>query len=88
MTRDEFIDGYMERSKIEPAKRTSHGMNLDGYRLTAMPCACGESDCEGWAMISDEQAHHHLFFNAPDPLRSLYIHAVGRPIVTFSPRRH
>jgi hypothetical protein len=44
MTRDEFIDGYCERSHINRAE-------LNKWRV-ALPCACGESACEGWAMVS------------------------------------
>lgn len=54
MTRDEFIDGYIERSGITP-ERTPDGFILAGQEHKAMKCDCGDEACEGWAMCSGNQ---------------------------------
>jgi hypothetical protein len=48
MTRDEFIAGYCERSGVT--------WEWLSQRRTAIPCDCGEPECEGWQMgyIEDE----------------------------------
>jgi hypothetical protein len=48
MTRDEFIAGYCAASKVTWEW-------LRQYR-DAVPCDCGDEICEGWAMISKEDA--------------------------------
>lgn len=53
MTKQEFIQGYAERSGL-----TKHiceeGIDIPGAgRLVARPCACGEESCGGWAMLHD-----------------------------------
>ena len=66
MTRDEFIDSYLRRDGWEKY-RTEDGFHVPGTQpLHAMPCACGEDACEGWAMISDDEMEHHMQFHAPD----------------------
>ena len=69
MTRDEFIDGYMERSKIPREYRTEDGFRFPDlpsrYAQHALPCACDAEECEGWAMIGEEMIEHHMMFNAP-----------------------
>lgn len=66
MTRDEFIDGYMERSKLRPEMRAPYGYVWpDGKKVYALPCACGDDICEGWAMISGEYVEDHNKFYAP-----------------------
>ncbi len=64
MTRDEFIDGYMARSKLKPSYRTEDGFRItDCPRRYALPCACGEEICDGWAMVSEEgREDHELFY--------------------------
>lgn len=64
MTRDEFIDGYVERSGIVHL-RTPTGFALDdgAHRQVALPCRCGEEECDGWAMVGYERAPWHLFQN-------------------------
>lgn len=49
MTRDEFIDGWCKRSKMDEA-------DLDALDLIAFPCRCGENGCKGWQMISRRTA--------------------------------
>ena len=52
MTRDKFIDGYMQRSGISPSCRTETGFRLaEGIEQIAIPCDCGEKGCAGWAMV-------------------------------------
>ncbi len=68
MTRDEFIDGYMERSKIPASWRSGDGYVLEGHPgYVALPCACGEDGCNGWAMVRNEQFYidTHNQFHAP-----------------------
>lgn len=67
MTKDEFIDVYLSRSELT-LYRTSDGFEIDGLRSVALPCACGEDSCEGWAMIPDNSwnIRNHLFFRGPD----------------------
>jgi hypothetical protein len=60
MTRDEFIDGYMRRSGLPVEYRTPDGFVVPGsMRKVALPCACGEDVCEGWAMIGEMFAAEH-----------------------------
>lgn len=70
MTRDEFIDGYLQRSKLNDAVRTEDGFTGPGYKRVALPCDCGEDYCEGWAMISDDRLEAGGF--SPGRLRSLW----------------
>lgn len=54
MTRAEFIHGYIARSKLEvKAEALDDGFLIAGRKRLALPCACGEDICEGWAMVSD-----------------------------------
>lgn len=74
MTREEFIKGYCERSDIRP---TRNGALLGNRRMFALPCTCDMPQCEGWAMVTEEQLHDHLCTDAPEPLRQTYLDAVG-----------
>ncbi len=53
MTKDEFITGYCERSKItwDELKESQ----------VVLACHCGEEDCHGWAMVTNTPAiiEHH-----------------------------
>ena len=65
MTRDEFIAGYCERSGVT--------WEWLSQRYAALPCACGEKGCDGWAMVGHPMIEHHMQFYAPqsdadDPL--------------------
>ena len=44
MTREEFIQGYCERSNVTWDE-------LSKFRA-AIPCDCGEEGCHGWQMVS------------------------------------
>ncbi len=75
MTREEFISGFVERTG-SGARAGRNGMFLGG-RWFALPCACGQDGCEGWAMVMAEMVHDHLCRDAPEPLRQTYLDAVG-----------
>lgn len=62
MTRDQFIDGYLERSGLEQY-RTPDGFHTPwAMPKRAVPCRCGEAGCQGWIM---GPAKPHLVFD-PD----------------------
>jgi hypothetical protein len=76
MKREDFVRAYAKRSNL--SDKTAHWGLIDagnGWRLIALPCACGD-DCPGWAMLSAEHVLHHLQFNAPDVLREAYMKSV------------
>ncbi|MGI4939980.1 MAG: hypothetical protein ACRYHQ_05360, partial [Janthinobacterium lividum] len=53
--RDEFVDGYMARSKIAADRRAADGFTVRGRpNRVAVPCACGDKGCPGWAMIEGD----------------------------------
>lgn len=60
MTKDEFISGYCKRSGLTWDWLSKHEV--------ALPCACGEESCEGWAMVSNDgesiKAHLDLYGEA------------------------
>ena len=57
MTQQEFISGYVERSGVS--------VELLMARRVALPCACGEDGCEGWAMVPNDpdsvETHNALY---------------------------
>lgn len=61
MTKEEFIAGYCQRSKIIEEQ-------LNDLNLVALPCACGAEGCEGWAMILNhpDSIAIQMQFYAPD----------------------
>jgi len=73
MTKDEFIDHYLKN--VSPGfgrprfSRTANGIETAGDRRVAMPCACGETGCDGWAMVPDdpEQIEMHNRLYGPSP---------------------
>jgi hypothetical protein len=82
MTREEFIDGYLARSAPKGVVRIKEGFWIGTHRKIALPCACGDEICEGWAMVSDQGIHDHLTLYAPEPLRSLYCNPNPSPSVS------
>lgn len=68
MTREEFSDGYVKRSGIEQY-RTATGFKIGERAKIALPCACGQGSCEGWAFVADDpesiKIHNQLY--APRP---------------------
>jgi hypothetical protein len=69
MTKDEFIDIYMERSRLNPVYRTQDGFKIgDHPGNVALPCFCGDPICDGWAMVSnypDSIETHKQFYGTP-----------------------
>ena len=75
MTREDFIRQYAERSGLS-ADYADLGILETGSRtLFAMPCACWEPSCLGWAMCSAQSVFDHLALDAPESLRSAYVEA-------------
>src|SRR5690606_6463421 len=77
MTRTEFVRAYAARSGLDDEWAVLGFIKVGESTKIAMPCACGEEGCEGWAMIGAEHISHHLAFNAPDKLRLAYREAIG-----------
>jgi hypothetical protein len=78
MTREEFIEDYAANSGLEvQVKSAKLGLvDFGGAPLIAMPCACGECGCRGWAMVFPDMILHHLQFQAPAELRAAYLKAL------------
>lgn len=72
MTRTEFVKSYARRSGLDDRFAGIGLIAVGGHHLVALPCACGEESCEGWAMVTASAALHHLAFYAPEPLRTAY----------------
>lgn len=65
-TREEFIDGYMNRSDLPTEYRTEDGYYIPTYqRHYALPCACDDEDCKGWAMVGEDLVDSHMKLYAP-----------------------
>lgn len=60
MTREEFIDGYMERSGLDANCRTERGFRIGHIERIALPCTCGDEACKGWAMVPTDFAEDHM----------------------------
>jgi hypothetical protein len=68
MTRAEFIAGYVERSGLrKEATILGDGFIVAGRKFLALPCACGEDVCQGWAKVSNtaEDIEDHMRLYAP-----------------------
>ena len=59
MTKEEFIDAYCKRSNVS-------WESLSQWRVP-LPCACGEDECDGWAMVINkpEMIEDHMELYAP-----------------------
>lgn len=64
MTREEFIDGFTSRSKLEQY-RTPTGYKIGSREYLALACACGNDLCEGWAMVNAAEVDTHEQLYAP-----------------------
>lgn len=57
MTREEFVQGYCERSQLS--------LQSFRQRFVALACACEASNCPGWAVVQNEQQaidrHNELY---------------------------
>lgn len=80
MKRTAFVKAYAERSGLDAEYAVLGFAGTPEHRLIAMPCGCGKDGCEGWAMLSGEQISHHLSMDAPEPLRSAYLAAIGQAL--------
>ena len=79
MTRTQFIRAWAERSGFSHEWAELGFVEIGGSeKRFALPCGCGEKECEGWAMVSAESALDHLFFRAPDSLIDAYRGAVEK----------
>jgi hypothetical protein len=78
MTRTEFLKGYAERSGMSARWAALGFIELDEWKLIAVPCECGEEGCEGWAVYSPERILDYLQMYAPEPLREAYQEAVKK----------
>lgn len=73
MTRTEFIHHYADSMGLSSEWAELGFVDFGkGYVRVALPCACGDSSCKGWAMLSAESVLHHLAFNAPQDLIAVY----------------
>lgn len=52
ITREEFIRGYCERSKVTWEELSK--------RRKAMRCYCGDPICKGWQMVPLDYVYPHL----------------------------
>jgi hypothetical protein len=77
MKRIDFVRAYAKRSGLSDKWALLGYVDAEKGRVrVALPCACGDETCEGWAMLSAEHVTHHLQFNAPEALREAYMKAV------------
>jgi hypothetical protein len=77
MKRADFVRAYANRSGLSDNWAFIGCVDAEkGWVLVALPCACGDETCEGWAMLSAEHVTHHLQFNAPEALREAYMKSV------------
>jgi hypothetical protein len=81
MTRTEFVRAYARRSGASEQWAVLGLIEYEGGRVRiALPCACDEEGCEGWAMLSAEGVDHHLQFDAPASLRDAYRAALAEAV--------
>lgn len=67
MTKAEFIAAYARDAGIEEYA-TADGYSFgETFSYVALPCACGEDECHGWAMVSDcpDDIEEHLRMYGP-----------------------
>lgn len=59
LSKKDFIKGYCEQSKIT--------RELFNAYLVALPCACGDKTCQGWAAVVNkpDSIRWHQEFDAP-----------------------
>ena len=65
MTREQFIDEYLQRSGIDASHKIPTGFRFGAREYLALPCACGADGCEGWATVlntPEDIATHNLLF--------------------------
>lgn len=72
MTRDQFIKAYAARSGLSDQWADLGFIEVGGRMRLALPCACENEGCEGWAMVGPDSVISHLDLYAPEPLRSAW----------------
>ncbi len=60
MTKDEFIEAYCKRSGVTWEQLSK--------KQEALPCACGDESCVGWAMVSLDLVDDHMRLYAPETI--------------------
>lgn len=72
MTRTEFILGYLSRSELPVSSRIEDGVMIDPIAdypgSIALPCACGDEECQGWAKVRNDPesiACHEELYGVP-----------------------
>lgn len=78
MERDEFVAAYMSRSGINDYHVDGDRVYWGGDHTCALPCECGEADCDGWAMVPPNGRWWHLFNSGPDEGRPTYKEAIAQ----------
>lgn len=76
MTRTEFITAYATRSRLSNEWAELGFVQAGSRVMIALPCTCGAEECEGWAMLSNENVLTHLDLYTPEQLRFAYHDAV------------
>lgn len=83
ITRTKFVEQYVETIKKNMPNASARFALIgvaeiaEGWKMVAMPCACGNAGCEGWGMVTPETLDHHLMFDAPQALRDAYREAIA-----------
>jgi hypothetical protein len=77
MTRAEYIAAWATRSGLSFEWADLGFVDCGHGRVrVALPCACGDENCEGWAMVPADGVLDHLEHRAPESLRRAYIEAI------------
>lgn len=65
MTKEEFVAQYCKRSGVTK--------EFIGQYKDALPCACGDESCEGWAMVGRDPGSIkvHMELYAPILMRGI-----------------
>lgn len=78
MTRTEFIRAYADRSGLSSECAAIGIIEIGRDVMLALPCACEDEGCEGWAMVTASTILSHLELYAPDKLRVAYREAISQ----------
>lgn len=66
MTKDEFLDRFVERSGMSKACRTPDGIKDGHFERIAEPCNCGEYQCSGWQLVKPAKTNVTVRAGAPE----------------------
>jgi len=72
LSRAEFVRAYAARSGLSDKYAVLGILDVAGTVLVALPCACDDEGCEGWAMLGASNVNSHLELYAPEPIRSAF----------------